>query len=184
MTHGTHDLEKKGVDPMKAKEAAAEVRAAPEPLEGELFTGPASYIRMDMARIKKLLCLGVFDDTQRDNMLRLMGGIMADPSVPASVRVQAFRSISQEGQFLAKSLIGSVLGRRNELASDHEEKDEYHLHLHGDGTLSPAAQMIEDMQALYDAGKEFREPPKPKPKVKRKKTIRKVTTDAKDAEPS
>lgn len=61
-----------------------------EPLDGELFTGPASYIRMDIARINKLMCLGVFTKERRANMLRIMGGIMAKKDVPETRRAKGW----------------------------------------------------------------------------------------------
>ena len=142
------------MDPAEAKEIMKETRAAPEPLDGELGTGPTWMVRQDIERISVLMQMGVFSKREKDNMLRLMGSIVANDGVPASVRIRAYSTIQAEIK-----LYSQLLG----LLPEQEDKkaDEIHLHLHGNENMSPAAAMIEDMKKRMNAGSEFRQLDKP-----------------------
>jgi hypothetical protein len=146
----TYEYESKGIDPAEAKLLAKDARTNPEPLDGDIGTGPPAYVQQDIDRVSKLMQCGVFSKKQKDSMLLLIGSLVANSSLPANVRISAYGKIQREIELYAQ-LSG-------ELSKDESKtSSEYHLHLHGSGDLSPAEQMLADMRALRDAGSEFRD---------------------------
>lgn len=137
--HHTYDLEKTGMPPEEAKLVSASERAAPEPRDGELFTGPDGYIRQDIARVRKLMTMGVFSNEQKENMLRAIGSLVDADHTSSNVKIQAYRTIQAEIALFAK-LLGAMPG---------DENVHNHLHLHGG--QSAAKTLINRLERLvYD----------------------------------
>lgn len=124
--HQTYDLEKQGVDPAEAKSIVEEERAAPEPRDGELFTGPPTYVRQDIARVRTLMTMNVFTPEQKESMLRAIAKLVDDDRTSSHVKIAAYRTIQAEIKLFAQ-LLGELPG---------DEQVHQHLHLHGGKTAA------------------------------------------------
>jgi hypothetical protein len=135
----TYDYEKDGMQPAEAKAVCASEREAPEPRDGELFSGGSAYVRQDLSRIKKLMTLdGVLSQEQKDSMLLAIADLVHADHTSSHVKIAAYRVVQQEIQLLAK-LSG-------EMQADNIQN---HLHLHGG--QSAAKTLISRLERLaYD----------------------------------
>jgi len=138
--HHTYDNEtKNNLPPEEAKLVCASEREAPEPRDGEIFTGPDSYVRQDIARVKKLMTMGVFTEDQKTNMLLSIAGLIDADHTSSHVKIQAYRTIQEEIKLFAR-LLGEMPG---------DEQVHQHLHLHGG--QSAATALINRLERLvYD----------------------------------
>jgi len=165
--HHTYDLERVGINPADAKVIAAVRRAAPEPRDGILFTGPLEYVLQDIARIRKLRDTGYFTEKEKTNIERQMGVLVAKGGPAAVAAYRAMHSTSQRDQalelkMLEMNLKAYELERKDEADEAAEEAAEnpqlhQHVHFHGSGEpmASPIQNFLHEMKAIRNAGKEF-----------------------------
>jgi hypothetical protein len=133
MLRDTRRYEKAGMHPDDAVLMKEQERAAPEPRDGELFTGPSSYIHEDIHRVRKLMGMGVFSPQQKDNMLRAIADLVENGRTEA-IRVNAYRTIQHEIRLFAQ-LLGEI-----------DVEDQYHVHLHSGQTAGQ--QLITKLERL------------------------------------
>lgn len=159
--HGTYDLEKAGIDPAESKRIAAAERAAPAPMDGELFTGPASYIKQDIKRVIEMNKHGAFTQDEWNAICRRMGELASGRakegtrkrSVTDETAVKAFSALitDRKNQQEAAAKIMQTVARL--VSGEDEPQQDLHLHVHnGESQIQKALQQI---QLRAEAGKKF-----------------------------